>query len=70
MVLLAGIPAPVQVPAARGAEASGVFRHAGTTARVAGPAPGRKSYGSFISFEDPDSNGRPVREITTGPPGR
>jgi len=70
MAQLAGIPAPVQVLAARGAEASGVFHHAGTMARVAGPAPGHKSYGSFISFEDPDGNGLPVQEITTGLPGR
>jgi hypothetical protein len=63
--------------AARGAEPSdvfhdapGVFHHAGTTARVAGPAPGRKSYGSFISFEDPDGNGWLVQEITTRLPGR
>ena len=72
----------VQVPgradlAARGAEvsgvfhdATGVFHHAGTTARVAGPAPGHNSYGSFISFEDPDGNGWLVQEITTRLPGR
>jgi catechol 2,3-dioxygenase-like lactoylglutathione lyase family enzyme len=51
-------------------DTTGVFHHAGTTARVAGPAPGRKSYGSFISFEDPDGNGWLVQEITTRLPGR
>jgi catechol 2,3-dioxygenase-like lactoylglutathione lyase family enzyme len=63
--------------AARGVEvsgvfhdATGVFHHAGTTARVAGPAPGHKSYGSFFSFEDPDGNGWLVQEITTRLPGR
>ena len=63
--------------ASRGAEVSevfhdvtGVFHHAGTTARVAGPAPGHKSYGSFISFDDPDGNGWLVQEITTRLPGR
>ena len=63
--------------ASRGAEvsdvfhdATGVFHHAGTTARVAGPAPDHKSYGSFISFEDPDGNGWLVQEITTRLPGR
>ena len=39
-------------------------------ARVAGPAPGHKSYGSFVSFEDPDGNGWLVQEITTRLPGR
>ncbi len=63
--------------AARGAEVSGVFHdvtgvfhHAGTTARVAGRAPDHKSYGSFISFGDPDGNGWLVQEITTRLPGR
>ena len=51
-------------------DATGVFHHAGTTARVAGPAPGHKSYGSFISFDDPDGNGWLVQEITTRLPGR
>ena len=63
--------------AARGAEvsdvfhdATGVFHHAGTTARVAGPLPGHKSYGSFVSFDDPDGNGWVIQEITTRLPGR
>jgi hypothetical protein len=34
-------------------DASGVFHHARTTARVAGPAPDHDSDGSFVSFEDP-----------------
>ena len=63
--------------ASRGAEVSevfhdvtGVFHHAGTTARVAGPAPEHASYGSFVSFDDPDGNGWLVQEITTRLPGR
>ena len=51
-------------------DATGVFHHAGTVARVAGPLPGHKSYGSFVSFEDPDGNGWLVQEITTRLPGR
>jgi len=61
----------------RGAEVSevfhdvtGVFHHAGTTARVAGPAPEHTSYGSFVSFEDPDGNGWLIQEISTRLPGR
>jgi hypothetical protein len=51
-------------------DATGVFHHAGRTARVAGPASGHSSYGSFVSFEDPDGNGWLVQEITTRLPGR
>lgn len=63
--------------AARGAavsevfhDAGGVFHHAGTAGRVTGPAPGNQSYGSFLSFSDPDGNSWFVQEITTRLPGR
>jgi catechol 2,3-dioxygenase-like lactoylglutathione lyase family enzyme len=49
---------------------TGVFHHAGTEARVDGPAPGRSSYGSFASFSDPDGNGWVLQEVTTRLPGR
>jgi catechol 2,3-dioxygenase-like lactoylglutathione lyase family enzyme len=62
---------------ARGVDASatfhdegGVFHHAGTKARVAGPDPQRRSYGSWVSFSDPDGNGWLLQEITTRLPGR
>lgn len=51
-------------------DAGGVFHHAGTEGRVAGPAPDHKSYGSFVSFSDPDGNGWFVQEVTTRLPGR
>jgi hypothetical protein len=51
-------------------DAGGVFHHAGTTGRVAGPAPDHKSYGSFASFSDPDGNGWLIQEIKTRLPGR
>ena len=51
-------------------DAGGVFHHAGTQARVPGLAPGRRSYGSFASFTDPDGNGWFLQEITTRLPGR
>ena len=51
-------------------DTTGVFHHAGTQDRVAGAAPGHASYGSFVSFEDPDGNGWLVQEITTRLPGR
>lgn len=62
---------------ARGAEpseifhdAGGVFHHAGTTGRVAGPQPQRQSYGSFLSFTDPDGNEFVLQEVTERLPGR
>lgn len=51
-------------------DAGGVFHHAGTDARVPGPDPEHRSYGSFLSFSDPDGNGWVLQEITTRLPGR
>jgi hypothetical protein len=51
-------------------DAGGVFHHAGTAARVPGPAPDDKSYGSWLSLSDPDGNGWFVQEVTTRLPGR
>ena len=62
---------------ARGAEVSaifhdedGVFHHAGTQGRAPGFYPGRRSYGSFASFSDPDGNGFLLQEIAERLPGR
>jgi catechol 2,3-dioxygenase-like lactoylglutathione lyase family enzyme len=51
-------------------DATGIFHHAGGTARVTGLAEGRATYGSFVSFPDPDGNQWFVQEITTRLPGR
>jgi catechol 2,3-dioxygenase-like lactoylglutathione lyase family enzyme len=51
-------------------DAGGVFHHAGTEGRAAGPAPDHQSYGSFVSFSDPDGNSWFVQEITQRLPGR
>ncbi len=63
--------------AARGApvsevfhDAGGVFHRAGTANQVPGPAPEHKSYGSWVSFADPDGNSWYVQEVTTRLPGR
>ena len=48
-------------------DAGGVFHHAGTEARVAGPAPDHADYGSFASFSDPDGNGWLLQEINDAP---
>jgi catechol 2,3-dioxygenase-like lactoylglutathione lyase family enzyme len=65
--------------AERGAPVSAVFHEARLGARflpeqaagrATGPAGERKTYGSFLSFDDPDGNGWIVQEITTRLPGR
>jgi len=62
---------------ARGVEVSepfhdvgGIFHHAGTEGRVAGPDPKRSDYGSFAAFSDPDGNGWLLQEIKVRLPGR
>jgi len=51
-------------------DAGGIFHHAGTEARVAGPAPEHADYGSFASFSDPDGNGWVLQEVKARLPGR
>lgn len=51
-------------------DAGGVFHHAGADQRVPGPDPERGSYGSFVSFDDPDGNGWLLQEVTSRIPGR
>jgi len=48
----------------------GVFHHAGSRGRLAGPDPERKDYGSYLAFSDPDGNEWFVQEINTRAPGR
>jgi len=63
---------------AKGADASEVFhcatgtgcRFAGIDVRVSGPHPERLSYGSFVSFKDPDGNGWLLQEVTKRLAGR
>jgi catechol 2,3-dioxygenase-like lactoylglutathione lyase family enzyme len=61
--------------AARGVAVSEAFHFAGLNrvnpaGRVDGRSPDWPSYGSFLSFKDPDGNGWLVQEITTRLPGR
>ena len=51
-------------------DATGVFHHDGAQARVPGPADDHKTYGSWVSFSDPDGNSWFVQEVTTRLPGR
>ncbi|HEY4926491.1 MAG TPA: VOC family protein [Roseiarcus sp.] len=57
--------------AARGADVSEVF-HRGDSrdSRVSGPDPERRSYFSFVTFNDPDGNNWLVQEVTRRLPGR
>ena len=63
---------------ARGVDASEVFhcssgfacRFPGNDGRVSGPQAERRTYGSFVSFSDPDGNGWLLQEITARLPGR
>jgi catechol 2,3-dioxygenase-like lactoylglutathione lyase family enzyme len=45
-------------------------RYPGHDGRVDGPHPERGTYGSFVSFDDPDGNGWILQEVTTRFPGR
>ena len=58
-------PSEVFHPGAPGAQ----FRPDGS-GRVSGPAPDHASYGTFVTFSDPDGNGWLLQEITTRLPGR
>ncbi|MER9256687.1 VOC family protein [Mesorhizobium sp. M0598] len=54
-----------------GVDVSEVFHPgAGPGGRLSGPDPERRSYGSFVSFSDPDGNSWLLQEITTRLPGR
>jgi hypothetical protein len=54
----------------RGIDVSEVFHRADRQVRLSGPDPARRSYGSFVSFSDPDGNGWLIQEVTTRLPGR
>jgi catechol 2,3-dioxygenase-like lactoylglutathione lyase family enzyme len=78
-LIVSGIEAARDALAARGVDVSEVF-HAGTpgaqfqpdgkSGRVSGVAPDHASYGSFVTFSDPDGNRWLLQEVTTRLPGR
>jgi catechol 2,3-dioxygenase-like lactoylglutathione lyase family enzyme len=57
---------------ASGIEATEVFHGSpfSPEARISGPDPARKSYGSYVAFQDPDGNAWIVQEVTQRAPGR
>ena len=77
-LIVADIDAARDDLTSRGVRTSEVFHEgmrgarfqAAASGRVSGPPPDHKSYGSFISFDDPDGNGWLVQEVTTRLPGR
>jgi hypothetical protein len=75
LLIVSDIQAARDELAGRGVAVSEVFHYAGFNrvdpeARLSGPAPDRRSYGSFVSFGDPDGNTWLLQEITTRLPGR
>jgi catechol 2,3-dioxygenase-like lactoylglutathione lyase family enzyme len=77
MLIVEAIVAAREALIAHGADVSdvwhdqtGIFHHAGTEARVPGPDPQGRSYGSWASFTDPDGNGWLLQEIKERLPGR
>jgi catechol 2,3-dioxygenase-like lactoylglutathione lyase family enzyme len=78
LLIVSDIGAARQQLVAHGVDASEVFhcangtgcRFPGIDVRVSGPHPEHLSYGSFVSFEDPDGNGWLFQEITARLPGR
>ena len=75
LLIVSDIEAAREELVACGVEVSEVYHYAGfnridPAQRLGGPAPDRRSYGSWVSFHDPDGNGWLVQEITTRLPGR
>jgi len=54
---------------AAGVEAGEIY-HLGPDGPISGPDPGRRTYRSWLSFNDPDGNNWRLQEITTRLPGR
>jgi catechol 2,3-dioxygenase-like lactoylglutathione lyase family enzyme len=78
LLIVSDIEAAQRQLVANGIERSDVFhcangtgcRFPGVDVRVSGPHPDHLSYGSFISFKDPDGNGWILQEVTTRLAGR
>ncbi|MES0059550.1 VOC family protein [Mesorhizobium sp. M0025] len=50
-------------------DVGGIFHHSNGKGIAKGPNPERKSYASFLTFEDPDGNGWTLQEVTARLPG-
>jgi catechol 2,3-dioxygenase-like lactoylglutathione lyase family enzyme len=71
-LIVSDIEAAHKVFVARGIKASEVFHGSpfSQAGRISGPDPERKSYSSYVAFEDPDGNAWIVQEVTRRAPGR
>jgi len=77
-LVVADIEAAREQLVAHGVDASEVYhcatgyacRYPGHAGRVSGRHPDRGTYGSFVSFDDPDGNGWVLQEVTARFPGR
>ena len=59
----------VVVPVSDVDKAKDFYQGLGWRLRASGLAPNHQSYGSFVSFSDPDGNGWFVQEVTNPPSG-
>jgi hypothetical protein len=71
-LIVADIVAAHKQIVASGIEATEVFHGSpfSPEARISGPDPARKSYSSYVAFQDPDGNAWIVQEVTQRAPGR
>jgi catechol 2,3-dioxygenase-like lactoylglutathione lyase family enzyme len=69
-LVVSDIQAAREQLAACGVDVSEVFHRSPTREKLVGPDPQRRSYGSFVSFCDPDGNVWLVQEVTARLPGR
>ena len=71
-LIVSDIEAAQQDLAARGIKVSEVFHGSpfSPEGRISGPDPERKSYSSYVAFQDPDGNAWIVQEVTQRAPGR
>ena len=76
-LIVSDIEAAARELAGKGVATSGVFHDAAgggnrfdPAQRASGPDPARRSYFSFLTFDDPDGNGWILQEITNRFPGR
>jgi catechol 2,3-dioxygenase-like lactoylglutathione lyase family enzyme len=71
-LIVSDIRAAHKVIVAGGIVATEVFHGSpfSPEARISGPDPERKSYSSYVAFQDPDGNAWIVQEVTQRAPGR
>ena len=71
-LIVSDIEAAHKVLVARGIKATEIFHGSpfSPAGRSSGPDPERKSYSSYVAFEDPDGNAWIVQEVTYRAPGR